>query len=245
MTADHGAGGPTDGALYTKEWYDLCSDGSLAAARLYAAHLAHFFRPKSVLDVGCGRGYWLKAWQELGSETLVGWEGSWIDASQMIDPGIQLKVVDLNQRLEVDRKFDLAMSLEVAEHLAVESAELFVSGLASSSDLVLFSAAYPNQGGRNHFNEQPPSYWAALFKQHGFFPFDIFRPVFWGDKRASFWYRQNAFLYARASSTAYEHLLAKGAAPLANTAFMNCVHPDLFALKIDDIRQLNEKLIKA
>lgn len=48
------------------------------------------------------------------------------------------------------------------------------------SDVIMFSAAYTKQGGNNHINEQPHTYWAKKFISHDFVPYDIFRPVFWG-----------------------------------------------------------------
>jgi hypothetical protein len=65
------------------------------------------------------------------------------------------------------------------------------------SDHVLFSAAIPWQGGTNHLNERPQSYWATLFRKHGYGVQDIVRPRVWGNGRVSYWYRQNAMLYAR------------------------------------------------
>jgi hypothetical protein len=49
--------------------------------------------------------------------------------------------------------------------------------------------SYTKQGGINHINEQPHTYWAQLFAEHGFVPFDLFRPVFWGNENVCFWYR--------------------------------------------------------
>ena len=98
--------------------------------------------------------------------------------------------MNLNAALPMGEKFDLAMSLEVAEHLKPATAPQFVNSLATASDAVLFSAAYSNQGGTNHFNEQPQTYWARLFAEDNFAPFDLFRPAFWGNDHVCFWYRR-------------------------------------------------------
>src|SRR5262249_2270842 len=139
---------------------------------------------------------------------------------------------DLNRLIKTEDRFDLAMSLEVAEHLLPASAEIFVASLTGLSDVIMFGAAYTAQGGRNHYNEQPPTYWAKLFAAQGFVPFDLFRAAVWGSEQVEFWYQQNTFLYVRNDSDAFNDLIAKGGVPVLNMAFMDCVHPKLYALKL-------------
>lgn len=81
--------------------------------------------------------------------------------------------VDLNKAFEADRRFDLAISMEVAEHLAPEISANFVRSLTRLSDIVLFSAAVPGRGGTNHINEQWPSYWSNLFRNENFEVVDL------------------------------------------------------------------------
>lgn len=218
------------GEVYSDEWYRAHVDDAVASARVYVDHLWRYAQPRSVLDVGCGRGAWLKAFHEKGSQTLFGLDGPWNTAERMIDRSIAFAAADLDAPFAVPEKVELAMSLEVAEHLRPESSETFVRCLADASDLVLFGAAYPGQGGANHVNEQPHSYWARIFETAGFSPFDLFRPAFWADERVAFWYRQNTFLYARRSAPAYDRLVAQGVSPLAHSAFMDAVHPALYRL---------------
>lgn len=217
---------------YDDYWYDKQFGYVLESARVYVAYLRQFLQPHSVLDVGCGRGGWLKAWQETGVTKLIGLDGHWNSQGKMIEPSIEFSPIDLNQRFRVAEPVDLAMTLEVAEHLLPSSAQAFVESLAAASDLVLFGAAYSYQGGTQHINEQPHSYWGRLFGACGLVPFDILRPVFWGDDRVCYWYRQNTFLYAKHGSAAYFALTAKGLAPLPDVAFMDCVHPTLYDMKV-------------
>jgi SAM-dependent methyltransferase len=214
--------------FYDASFYENQVADSLRSARIYLKYLWCIFQPASVLDVGCGRGAWLKACHELGSGKLLGFDGEWNNQSLMIDSAIHFQSIDLNKPFSVSGKVDLAMSLEVAEHLEPATAPQFVKCLADASDTVLFSAAYTKQGGMNHINEQPHTYWARLFAAQGFVPFDLFRPVFWDDGDVCFWYRQNAFLYVKKISTACQRLERQGFRELGDTSFMNCIHPDLY-----------------
>jgi SAM-dependent methyltransferase len=226
------------GAVYTDAWYDTCSDESLRAARIYVDHLWHFFQPTSVLDVGCGRGSWLTAWLEKGVRRAIGFDGEWNSVQQMIDPSISFKAVDLNQPFRLESGVDLTMSLEVAEHLRPQSAPVFVESLARTSDVILFSAAFPRQGGPGHLNEQRPTYWARLFGAHDFIPFDLLRPTFWSDDRIPFWYRQNSFIYVKKDTDSQRRLASHAVQPLAHTGFMDCVHPALYSDKVRALQRL-------
>ena len=199
---------------------------SLQSARLYLKYLWEIFQPKSVLDVGCGRGAWLKACHELGANRLLGFDGKWNTQSLMIDSAIEFQSIDLNMPFSVPEKVELTMSVEVAEHLEPRIAPQFIRCLTESSDVILFSAAYLNQGGTNHINEQQHSYWAKLFAAHDVYPFDLFRPVFWGNEDVDYWYRQNVFLYVRKSSSAWQSMMNSGHKDMADINFMNCIHPN-------------------
>ena len=89
----------------------------------------------------------------------------------------------------------MAISLEVAEHVDKKFSEVFVDNLVRHSDVVLFSAAIPYQGGFRHVNEQWQSYWASLFEARGFTSYDLFRSQIWNDHNIHFWYKQNTILY--------------------------------------------------
>jgi len=169
------------------------------------------------LDVGCGTGTWLEATSSIGSTSTVGIEGDWLPA-HLFHTGSSLVRKDLQQGFDLNKKFDLTISLEVAEHLPSSSAPSFVSSLASSSDLILFSAAPPGQGGNNHVNEQPLQYWIDLFSHHGFSPLDYIRPVIWNDPKIDFWYKQNILVFER-------HLYLN-----APPTPLSIIHPDLFKL---------------
>jgi hypothetical protein len=124
----------------------------------------------------------------------------------------------------------------VAEHLEPKTSQVFVQFLTDLSDVVLFGAAYTNQGGTNHINEQKHSYWAGLFSDRGYKAYDLFRPLLWGDMSVEYWYQQNTYLYVRSSSPVCKVFAESGVSAISNTAFMNCVHPMLFDALLGALR---------
>ncbi|QWD25385.1 class I SAM-dependent methyltransferase [Polynucleobacter paneuropaeus] len=113
--------------IYDESFYEHQVDSSYISAQKYIEILFKFYRPKSVVDLGCGRGAWLKAFHESGSSEVVGFDGDLNSQSNMIDKDISFYPVDLNSKIEFDRKFDLAISLEVAEHLLPACAKTLLS----------------------------------------------------------------------------------------------------------------------
>ena len=185
--------------------------------------------PRSVLDVGCGLGTWLSVAQGLGVSDVVGVEGQWLDVSRLrVEPEL-VTACDLEQGFSLGRRFDLAVCLEVAEHLSEPAGERLVASLCNHGDLVLFSAAIPYQGGHHHINEQFPSYWQSRFATHGFRPIDLVRPHVWDDPGVLWWLRQNTLLFAHERAVAANDSLRREAAiprPLS------LVHPDVYLSRV-------------
>lgn len=194
--------------LYDSVFYKGQADGSLASARrVMDALFAFIGKPASILDVGCGIGTWGLAAAERGVGDYVGMDGNWVDRNSLVIPQSNFHFADFERPLTLlGRRFDLAISLEVAEHLTAAAGERLVSYLTEHADLVLFSAAIPGQGGVGHINEQWPSYWAKKFSTHRFMPFDLLRPAICGDQLIKSWYRQNSVLYARIGTPAFLRL---------------------------------------
>jgi SAM-dependent methyltransferase len=208
---------------YDQSFYDEQFEGSLSSARVVAGHLAKVWRPMSVIDIGCGRGAWLAAWAELGSTQLVGVDGPWNSQAQMRHSAIEFRSANLEQLLEADEHFDLAMSIEVVEHLSPAAGEAVVETLTRCADAVLFSAAVPGQGGVDHVHERYPSYWGARFRERGYRVHDAIRPALWADVRVMPWHRANAFVFVRPG-----HPLGAAGPELNDLAFMDAIHPWLY-----------------
>jgi SAM-dependent methyltransferase len=167
----------------------------MTSARTILPFVVDLIRPSSVVDVGCGIGTWLQVCRELDVDEIFGVDGDYVDPALLCVPAEHFLARDLTQPLRLDRKFDVALSLEVGEHLPASRAESFVSDLCQLAPAVLFSAAIPHQGGLRHINEQWPQYWADKFRTHGYRPIDCIRDRVWDDDRVAPWYAQNAVLY--------------------------------------------------
>lgn len=183
---------------YNAAFYQYINQGSLASAQAVLPVVRQVLPHEigSVLDVGCGAGAWLSVWKQQGA-TVTGLDGSYVEpASLLIEPD-EFCAHDLSTPFTLGSRFDLAQSLEVAEHLPHSVAAGFVASLCASADLVLFSAAAPGQGGENHINEQPYTYWQTLFGEQGYAMYDAVRDHVLDNKAVMPWYRFNTFVYVR------------------------------------------------
>lgn len=180
------------------------------------------FNPKSVVDVGCGIGQWLVEFKNQGIEDVIGIDGFHLNKSLFLPDQNNLMQFDLEKKFDAGRTFDLAISLEVAEHISAENADVFVHSLTRLSHTILFSAAIPGQGGQNHINEQWPSYWQQKFKAFGYSFYDTIRPKIWWNREIKSYYRQNMFIVSNRPISIDPEL------PVIDT-----VHPDLLNDKAD------------
>lgn len=150
----------------------------------------------SVADFGCARGTWLAAWARAGVGDYQGVDGGYVAAESLLIPPGRFHACDLNGAIDLGRRFDMAYSFEVAEHLRPEASARFVDSLTRHADLVLFGASPPGQGGLGHVNERDYGFWRGLFRERGYAAFDPLRPLLRGRDEVAYWYRYNVLLYA-------------------------------------------------
>jgi SAM-dependent methyltransferase len=173
--------------LYGPEFFAGRSETVTESAHIVAGHALRLFQPRSVLDVGCGKGEWLDAF---GLNDAVGVDIACPDGDQFVRH-------DLTEPLNLGRDFDLVVSLETGEHLPPGAAETLVGSIVRHGDRVLFSAAVPGQEGIGQINCQPHEYWHGLFADRGMVVTDPIRPLISHDHRVKPWYRNNMFVYER------------------------------------------------
>ena len=177
---------------------------------------------KSAVDVGCGVGTWLSVAKSKGVEKVLGVDGPWVKQELLQIDKDDFLLHDVKQPVPTKEKFDLAISLEVAEHLPETAAKTIVDSLCSLSSFVLFSAAIPYQVGRQHLNMQWQAYWVEKFEERGYITYDFVRQETWNDENIPVWYRQNSFLFVN------EKEQSKVKAQPSDKKMISVVHPDYF-----------------
>jgi hypothetical protein len=216
-------------AIYDDDFYRARQRNTQDATNLVIERLLKIIpKPESAVDLGCGVGAWLATLRENGVGRILGLDGPWVKREFLAIKPDEFQQLDLTKSPDLDIRFDLAMSLEVAEHLSGRFADQFVRSLVSLSDFILFSAAPPLQGGTNHINEQPIDYWLEKFEQQGYVGIDCIRPHIWNDKRIGAFYRQNIFLAVRSSRVRELSLPTELPRPNAY------LHPEIYLQKLEE-----------
>jgi len=218
------ASGAGNDAPYDEDYYRRVHTGAARSAAIVVPLVLEHVPARAVVDLGCGIGTWLSVFRRHGVAEAVGIDGDWVDRAMLQIPAGDFLPRDLAAPLDIGRSFDLAISLEVAEHLPESSAPQFVESLTRLAPVVLFSAAIPLQGGVSHLNEQWQGYWAELFRARDYIAIDCVRPPIWNDERVKVIYRQNTLIYCRLSALAnYPKLAAAGPA-----TYLSIAHPKLY-----------------
>jgi glycosyltransferase involved in cell wall biosynthesis/Flp pilus assembly protein TadD len=229
------------GQPYTREFQVHTHLQAHRSAQEVVPHVLELLQPQSIVDVGCGVGSWLAVFRQHGIHDVLGVDGAYVDQKLLQIPREQFLAHDLSKPLRLGRQFDLAMSLEVAEHLPAESAATFIESLVGLAPVVLFSAAVPFQGGTHHVNEQWPGYWAQLFERHDYVVVDGLREKVWLNDRVEWWYCQNLLVFCRPDALVrYPRLRSE----LAHTApaRLAVVHPKMFLQAVAVIHDLHRQL---
>ena len=169
---------------------------SVLSAQHILGILFQILHHKTIVDLGCGTGTWLWVATQLGSEEVYGYDGDYIPRNLLMIDESCFEATDLSNRISGNKKYDLAISMEVGEHLPESAADIFVDNICCQADTVLFSAAHPGQGGDDHINEQPKSYWVSKFASRGYEKIEI-REIFKNDLKIESWYRDNMVLFVK------------------------------------------------
>jgi SAM-dependent methyltransferase len=186
--------------------------------------------PKSVVDVGCGTGTFLAIFQDHGIDDILGLEGEWIKNAKLEIDAKHIMVSNLEIPVKHWKRFDLAICLEVVEHLKESSADTIINTLTNLSDVVLFSAAVPGQTGQNHVNEQWVEYWQEKFRKKGYQFYDEIRWKVWNNHEVDWWYKQNIFFVIKEGSNKFSFT--------QNQTIYNYIHPEL----LSDAREVYRNL---
>ena len=183
--------------LYGGKFYEV----GVSSVPEFVWVLCSHFNPRSVVDVGCGRGEFLYHFSLRGVE-VKGYEGSLYAVKHTLVHKDYVERVDLVREINPGVKYDLALCLEVAEHIEGRSSQVLVKTLTNLSDTIVFTAAPPGQGGHYHINERPYGFWIELFKNKRFELDRELTEVIKGELerlRVPYWYRRNLLVFRRGS----------------------------------------------
>lgn len=212
--------------MYTAQFFDVIREGCQRSAAAVVPLVVDVLHPRTVVDVGCGEGWWGRAFEGHGAD-VVGVDGA--DTPAVLD---RFHTADLAESVPDVGTFDLAVCLEVAEHLPASRASSFVAELCALAPFVLFSAAVPGQGGVGHVNEQWSSYWADLFAGSGYTVSTTLRADIWQNPDVEHWYRQNVLVAARVGAK----LPAAWFGAKAQQPPLDIVHPDFWRDRLSWLR---------
>ena len=202
---------------------------SAAAASAVALPLLLELVPgvSSIVHVGCASGEWLAEARRHGITDVMGIEGPWPEFDGLEVDSPTLARIDYTQPFTLDRRFDLALCIEIAEHLPPERAASFVTDLCRLAPVVAFAAAIPFQGGLGHVNEQWPAYWEQHFAAAGYVMVDAVRRRMWHAPGGPGYIAQNLLLAVEESRLgsypALEQERLRNSGPV-----LSLVHPDVF-----------------
>lgn len=182
---------------YNEDFYDYIKQIN-TDEEVIIQFIMQWISPKSIVDFGCGEGVWLNEALNYDNKIdVLGLDGKYINKKRLKIPEKNFEALDLRKPIVLDRKFDLAISTEVAEHLEEPFADIFVENVTNASEQILFSAAVPGQGGVHHVNEQWQSYWIEKFEKRGYYCDFSLRNYFWNRTEISSWRRQNLLFFSK------------------------------------------------
>lgn len=152
--------------VYDAAFFTEGNRDKVASASTVAQIISEHFQFGSIFDIGCGMGIFIEQFHLLGKEVL-GCDLS-VDGLHLSSKDFTIFNADATKPILLNRKYDLAMCFEVAEHVPQKCSRQLVRNCVNNGDTVLFTAAPPGQEGVGHINCQPYDFWIDLFKEEGF-----------------------------------------------------------------------------
>jgi len=154
---------------YDHAFYEFIENHNEGCYQLLADTFIAHFRPKSLVDVGCGSGGISAAFMKAGCADVHSFDYSRAALERARARGLpDVRHIDLGEVDHIPAKADLCICLEVAEHLPESLAPKLCRLLAETAPILALTAAPPGQGGGHlHVNEQPQEYWIRFMQKEG------------------------------------------------------------------------------
>lgn len=196
---------------YDEEFYVNNRLEGCLMAQWFVPLLWDTFKAETLVDVGCGCGHYLAAYQRqlkkinLYEYNVFGLEGSVWAVNNPIQNDVDISLMDLRKPIHKLWSYELALCLEVAEHIEAEYADVFIDNLCTLSDTIVFTSAPIGAGGEHHVNEQWPNYWQEKFAQRNYFidatdTYKMRRGIILAKKMGGYvtdWMMENLYVYKK------------------------------------------------
>lgn len=212
---------------YSADFYNSVEQRAKSSAEVVLNYFFEYFdrdKFKRSIDFGCGSGAWTQALLEKSPTHVIGFdlkESIEIVSKRLqdyVNTRLDLRIIDFSSdRMKGMERGDLGICLEVAEHLDSSIALKLIEWISGTTNVILFSAATPGQGGTGHINEQEHSYWLNQFRNHGFQVFDLIRPRMQNDGRCARFYALNIFVLVRQSVSLETYVIENRLTSLEST----------------------------
>jgi SAM-dependent methyltransferase len=123
--------------------------------------------PRTVLDVGCAKGFLVELLRKRGVEAF-GFDISEFAISQ-IAPEIRPYCTVSSVTEPLNRDYDLVVRQEILEHVSLQEADLAIANICEHTFNILFSSSFSDFSEPTHINVHSTEFWIGKFAEQGFF----------------------------------------------------------------------------
>jgi predicted TPR repeat methyltransferase len=154
--------------LYDEQYFGERMGWKDEVYSVIAQSIIKHFDPKSLIDIGCGNGVLLESLRAY-NVTTKGIEGSINGVQICTTKGLNVAQYDLRKKIVHTDTFDVAVSIEVAEHIEEEYVDIFIDNVCSFSDTIILTASPVDDGGVYHHNVKDKTYWKEKFLERNYY----------------------------------------------------------------------------
>lgn len=158
-----------DNEMYDDKFMKIALYAELTSAKVMANTIYKKLKPKTLIDVGCGPGHFANEFKRLGKDKISVTATDFSKAAEkFINPNVIFILKDLRTPLNLKKKYDITLCLEVIEHIDEKYEEVLCKNLVDlTKKYLIITAALPGQFGLNHVNCKPRDYWITKFADLG------------------------------------------------------------------------------
>lgn len=153
--------------MYSREFHASIQHEERPQAERLGLYIKTYVPCQTFIDFGCSSGlYLLEVKKQLPDIKALGYEFS--EAAVNAALCMDVHHFDLTQVLDRPKSpMTLGLCLEVLEHIEDSHWRPVLENITKLSDIIIFSAARPGQGGTGHINCRPKIDWIRRFSSLG------------------------------------------------------------------------------